>query len=68
MKNSNWLQLGRINRLRVLKQVDFGFYLDGGEKYGEILLPNGEILSDIDIHLDDELDVFLYLDTEERLR
>lgn len=67
MKNSNWLQLGRINRLRVLKQVDFGSYLDGGEKYGEILLPNGEILSDIDIHLDDELDVFLYLDTEERL-
>lgn len=67
MKSSDFLRLGRINRLKVLKQVDFGFYLDGGEKFGEILLPNGEIRSDIDVHLNEELDVFLYLDTEERL-
>ncbi len=67
MDYSDTIQLGRMNRLRVLKQVDFGFYLDGGEVHGEILLPNGEIRPDIDVHIDEELDVFLYLDAEERL-
>lgn len=32
------LQPGRYNTLRVVKEVDFGIYLDGGEQ-GEILLP-----------------------------
>ena len=26
MKSSDTLRLGRVNRLKVLKQVDFGFY------------------------------------------
>ena len=30
--------LGRINPLKVVKEVDFGLYLDGGSD-GEILLP-----------------------------
>ncbi len=61
------VQLGRTNRLRILKQVDFGFYLDGGSLYGEILLPNGEILPEIDVRIGDGLDCFVYLDQEERL-
>lgn len=32
------IELGRFNELEVVKQVDFGMYLDGGEE-GEILLP-----------------------------
>ena len=32
------IELGKINRLKVVKKVDFGFYLDGGVE-GEILLP-----------------------------
>ena len=32
------IELGKMNRLRVVKAVDFGMYLDGGDA-GEILLP-----------------------------
>ena len=32
------IKIGKYNRLRVVKNVDFGTYLDGGEA-GEILLP-----------------------------
>ena len=49
------------------RQVEFGFYLDGGEQYGEVLLPNGEIRPDIDVHIGEPLEVFLYLDTQERI-
>ncbi len=59
------IQLGRINRLAIIKYVDFGFYLDGGRKYGRILLPNGELTRPVDVG--DIVDVFLYLDQEERL-
>ncbi len=59
------IQLGRINRLAIIKYVDFGFYLDGGRKYGRILLPNGELTRPVDVG--DVVDVFLYLDQEERL-
>ena len=34
------IELGRMNRLKVVKTVDFGVYLDGGEQAGEILLPS----------------------------
>ena len=34
---------GKLNKLKVLKMVDFGLYLDGGEEWGEILLPRKEI-------------------------
>ncbi len=59
------IQLGRINRLTIIKYTDFGFYLDGGRKYGRILLPNGELTRPVDVG--DIVDVFLYLDQEERL-
>ncbi|MBP9198196.1 MAG: S1 RNA-binding domain-containing protein, partial [Saprospiraceae bacterium] len=31
-------QLGQINHLKIVRKVDFGFYLDG-ENLGEILMP-----------------------------
>lgn len=59
------VELGKTNTLRVVKTVDFGMYLDGGEEYGEILLPNRYIPEDTEE--DHYLDVFIYLDSEDRI-
>lgn len=56
--------IGRINRLKVVKQVDFGLYLDGGE-LGEILLPTRYVPALYEIGSD--LEVFIYRDSEDRL-
>ncbi|MCD8319104.1 MAG: S1-like domain-containing RNA-binding protein [Paraprevotella sp.] len=58
------IKLGKTNRLTVVKAVDFGMYLDGGYA-GEILLPLRYVPEGC--RVGDELDVFLYLDSEERL-
>lgn len=58
------IELGKFNVLEVLKTVDFGVYLDGGEE-GEILLPTRYVPEECNIG--DFLNVFLYLDNEERL-
>ena len=60
----NRIELGKINRLKVVKFVDFGLYLDGGRE-GEILLPSRYVPEGVQVG--DEIDVFLYLDSEERL-
>ena len=67
MRDKDELQIGRTCQLKVNRQVEFGFYLDGGEQYGEVLLPNGEIRPDVDVHIGQPLEVFLYLDTQERI-
>lgn len=58
------IALGKTNRLTVTRRSDFGFYLDGGEA-GEVLLPNRYVPSDLKVG--QEIDVFVYLDSEERL-
>lgn len=58
------VELGGFNKLEVIKKVDFGVYLDGGEE-GEILLPARYVPEGCDVG--DVLDVFIYLDNEERL-
>lgn len=58
------IELGKFNQLEVVKQVDFGMYLDGDEE-GEILLPMRYVPEDCKVG--DWLNVFLYLDNEERL-
>lgn len=58
------IELGKFNTLEVVKQVDFGLYLDGDEE-GEILLPSRYVPDDCQIG--DWLRVFLYLDIDERL-
>lgn len=57
------LSLGKINTLKVARKADFGLYLDGGPT-GDILLPNRYVPKNT--HIGDELEVFLYLDQEER--
>lgn len=59
----NGIKLGEYNHLTVVKQVDFGMYLDGGDE-GEILLPARYVPEGC--KPGDELDVFIYLDNEER--
>lgn len=58
------IELGKFNTLEVVKEVDFGMYLDGGEE-GEILLPARYVPEDC--KPGDNLEVFIYLDNEERL-
>ncbi len=50
--------------MEVVKEVDFGVYLDGGEE-GEILLPTRYVPEKC--RPGDILNVFIYLDNEERL-
>ncbi len=58
------IKLGKRNELEVLREVDFGMYLDAGE-VGDVLLPRRYIPEGTKVG--DTVDVFLYLDTEERL-
>lgn len=58
--------VGRYNSLQVVKHTDFGLYLDGGAD-GEILLPNRYIPKDIPSEDEDWLNVFVYLDSEDKL-
>lgn len=58
------IELGKFNTLKVVKEVEFGMYLDGGEE-GEILLPARYVPDGC--QPGDELNVFIYLDNEERL-
>lgn len=57
------LELGHFNRLTVARRADHGLYLSGGPE--DILLPNKYVPEGTEIG--DEIDVFLYLDSEERL-
>jgi len=60
------LKIGRYNNLAVIKEVDFGFYLDSeDDEWGEILLPYGQAPKDCSV--DDYLDVFIYFDSEDRI-
>ncbi|QXH45638.1 GntR family transcriptional regulator [Pseudomonas xanthosomatis] len=58
--------LGRYNSLQIVKHVEFGLYLDGGAD-GEILLPRRYFPKDAELELDDWLNVFIYLDSEDQL-
>ncbi len=57
------IQLGDYNVLTVVKAVDFGLYLDGGDE-GEVLLPARYVPEGVKVG--DELRVFIYLDQDER--
>ncbi len=58
------VKIGDYNTLRVVKEVDFGIYLDGGED-GEILMPEKYVPEGA--KPDDEIEAFIYSDSEDRL-
>lgn len=57
------VEAGRYHKLKVVKHVDFGIYLDGGEG-DEILMPKRFVPRDV--QEGDELEVFVYHDNEGR--
>ncbi|MHA8068673.1 CvfB family protein [Aquirufa ecclesiirivi] len=59
----NELKIGEYNRLRIVKEVPFGLYLDGYED--EILLPLQYVPESYEI--DGFIDVFIYRDSEDRI-
>lgn len=58
------IEIGRFNRLKILRYTNPGLFLGDAED-NEVLLPNRYVPNDFEI--DDFLDVFVYLDNEERL-
>ncbi|WP_321286749.1 S1-like domain-containing RNA-binding protein [uncultured Sunxiuqinia sp.] len=56
--------IGLMNELEIVKEVDFGIYLDGGP-HGEILMPKRYVPEGS--KPGDVLNVFIYLDSEDRL-
>lgn len=59
------LKIGKTNNLQITHRVDFGLYLDGGNEYGEILLPLR--YASKEMKPGDFIDVFIYRDSEDRL-
>jgi hypothetical protein len=58
------IKVGQFNKLRVIKEVPFGLYLDGDD-WGEILLPNKVVPKGTKIS--DVLDVFIYFDSDDKI-
>lgn len=58
------MEIGKTNSLEVLKEVDFGIYLDGGDK-GEILMPARYVPKDVKVG--NRVEAFIYRDSEDRL-
>ncbi len=59
------IKIGQTNTLKVVKEVEFGVFLDGGEANGNILLPKRYVPANT--RLGDELAVFIYFDSEDAL-
>lgn len=57
------MEVGQHYNLTVIKTVPFGFYLDA-KNLGEVLLPGKYAPADLKIN--DTIEVFLYLDSEDR--
>lgn len=58
------MKLGEINTLEILRETDHGIYLID-ESDNEVLLPNRYV--PVEFKIWDKIDVFIYLDNEERL-
>lgn len=58
------IQLGKYANLEVVKTLSFGAYLDAGP-FGEVLLPKRYVPKDIEVG--QEIRVFLYCDSEDRV-
>ncbi len=59
------IKVGTYNELKIVKEVDFGLYLDAGHDLGEVLLPKRYVTESMQIG--QTISVFLYFDSEDRL-
>jgi len=57
------ITIGKTYKLKAVKKLDFGVYLDAEDLY-EVLLPKKYVPRDL--VMGDEIEVFLYLDSEDR--
>ena len=58
------MKIGQWNTLRVIKEVPFGIYLDGGD-WGDILLPSKVVPQGTKVN--DRVDAFIYFDSEDKI-
>lgn len=58
------VNIGQMNQLKIIKRTIYGLFLDG-EDLGEILLPKRFVPDDFTVG--EAMNVFLYLDSEDRL-
>lgn len=62
------MKIGEINRLKVLREKEYGFFLSDGEVGSkDVLLPKSNIVGDNRINIGDVVDVFIYKDSLGRL-
>ncbi|MEZ8142512.1 GntR family transcriptional regulator [Enterovibrio norvegicus FF-33] len=59
------IKIGQLNTLTVVKEVDFGVFVDGGEDFGNILLPKRYVPKGT--RLGDEIEVFIYFDSQDEI-
>ncbi|KJG11760.1 GntR family transcriptional regulator [Photobacterium kishitanii] len=59
------IKIGQYNTLEVIKLVDFGVFLNGGDDFGNILLPKNTVPAGT--KLGDKLKVFIYFDSEDEV-
>lgn len=62
------VEIGRFNKMKVVRRADFGFYLDAetGKTSDDILLPNKSALGK-DLDIGDEVEAFVYRDSSDRI-
>lgn len=63
------IKLGEYNKLKVKRKAEFGYFLDGGTKFtkDDVLLHNRLVNKKQNIEVGDEVEVFIYKDSEGRL-
>ena len=61
----NNFDIGKLNTLIAARQEIQGFYLRGEDPFDQVLLPNAYIPKGFKVG--DEINVFVYLDNEERI-
>lgn len=60
------IKIGEIQRLKVLRQTSVGVYLNNSNNSNEdVLLPKNQVPEQIQV--DDEIEVFIYKDSEDRI-
>ena len=64
IKTYNVAEIGKLNKLRVIKELDFGIYLDGQE-LGEILMPRRYVPENC--KPEDMIAAFIYCDSDDRV-
>jgi predicted RNA-binding protein (virulence factor B family) len=62
------INIGKFNKMKVARKVDFGLYLDAetGNTSDDILLPKSNF-NDAELNVEDEVDAFIYRDSKDRL-